>query len=271
MKRRHFLQHAGLAAVSVPAVITSASETPRPTECDSRTKRVRITSSHSWLAQALGARLREKYSVSLTSPGNLEASSLPFTQSPLDHDEATRALVRGIDAIVHVAQPLTGASEGERIDYRTRATYNLLRAAVDEGVEAVVYLSSLNMLTGYDTDFVVDEEWEPRPTVESGSLSDHLGEFTCREFTRDGKLRVTVLRLGKIVRASEVNGPWDPLWVDEQDVLQAVSLTLAAQLATPKPRLGPWSVFHILSASPQARFSVAKARRVLGYQPQSNG
>lgn len=271
MKRRDFFQRAGLAAVGMPAALASAGEPPRRAEGERPTKRLLLTSAHCGLAHTLAAWLRDKYRVSQTSPVGLDASPLPITQSPLDHGEATRALVRGIDAIVHVAEPPAGATEAERIDYRTRATYNLLRAAMDEGVQAVVYLSSLDVMTGYDADFAVDEDWQPRPAAGSEALSDYLGEFTCREFTREGRLRVSVLRLGKVVRAGEVSGPWDPLWVDEQDVVQAVSLTLAAQLAVPRPRLGSWSVFHILSAAPQARFSVARARRALGYQPQSNG
>jgi hypothetical protein len=271
MKRRHFIQRAGLVAASIPAVAATANETPRPSQPDGRLASVLITSAHHPLAQVLAIGLREKYQVRLTSPADLGAGPLPFIRSPLNHGESCRTLVHGVDAIVHVAEPLAGATEAERTDYRTRATYNLLRAGTEAGVQVVIYLSSLAMMTAYDAEFNVDEDWRPRATVESGALSDYLGEFTCREFTRDGSLHVCVLRLGKVVRAQEVTGPWHPLAVDEQDVVQAVSLALAADLATPKPRLGPWSVFHILSASPQARFSIAKARRMLGYHPQWNG
>lgn len=263
MKRRRFLQQAGLAAVGVPALSSAQAA-----DVASDEKRVLVTSAHSRLAQALAAGLRDKYRVSLTSSVAIGPTPLPFTESRLDYGEATRSLVRGVAAIVHVAEPLPGASEVERIDYRTRSTYNLLRAAVDEGVQAVVYLSSLDMLTQYAPDFTVDEDWQPRPTAEGGTLSDYLGEFTCREFSREGKLRVTVLRLGHVGRAEEAASlPPDQPWVDESDVLQAVSLAVAAQLAAPKPRLGPWSLFHISSGS-QARFPTARAKRVLGYQSQ---
>jgi len=267
MKRRRFLQQAGMAAVGVPVV---ASAQAADTASDA--KRVLITSAHSHLARALAAGLRDKYRVSLTSPTAIGPTPLPFTESRLDYGEATRSLVRGVAAIVHVAWPLPDASVVERIDGGTRSTYNLLRAAADEGVQAVVYLSSLDLLTRYDTGFAVDEDWQPRPTAEGGALSDYLGEFTCREFSREGKLRVTVLRLG------HVEPPWEPAlwpkdqpWVGESDVVQAVSLALAAQLAVPKPRLGPWSVFHISSDESQARFPAARAKRVLGYQSQWKG
>jgi nucleoside-diphosphate-sugar epimerase len=55
---------------------------------------------------------------------------------------------------------------------------------------------------GYNESFEVDEEWRPLPTIASAGLSDHLGEFTCREFSREGKLNVVVLRLGNIMQAA---------------------------------------------------------------------
>ena len=100
--------------------------------------------------------------------------------------------------------------------------------------------------------------WAAEPRV----LAKHLGEFTSREFARDGKVSVVVLRLGKVVRSEEVRDrPFDPLWVDERDVVHAVSLALAS-------RLGRFQVFHIQSDSPKARFAVTRARGALKYRPQ---
>ena len=95
-----------------------------------------------------------------------------------------------------------------------------------------------------------------------GVLAKHLGEYTSREFAREGKTQIVVLRLGKVVRAEEVKDqPLDPLWVEERDVVHAVSGALTA-------RLNSWQIFHIQPASPRARFSVRRAKAALGYQPQ---
>lgn len=127
------------------------------------------------------------------------------------------------------------------------------------------------MMVGHGEAFEVDEDWTPVPS-DSAGLAEHLGEYVCREFARGGKLSASVLRLGKVVRQEDCAGqPFDPLWVDERDVAQAVSLVLGAQVAAASPRLGEWSIFHILSGSPRARFSIKRAKRVLGYQPQFLG
>jgi len=222
-----------------------------------------ITSAASPLTAALADTLRSEHSVRLT-----ERTPLPnvagFALSPLGPDLSTNLLVRDMNAIIHVAEPLPTDNEFQQIDYLTRCTYNLCMAAAAEGVKRLVYLSTLELMTAYDPNYLVTERWKPQPPTHAPTLAKHLGEYTCREFAREHKLNVVVLRLGKVVRAETVAGqPVDPLWVDERDVAQAVSLALTAEL----PR---WSVFHIGADSPESRFSVAAAKRSLNYVPSYN-
>ena len=220
-----------------------------------------ITSAASPLAQLLAGALQTNNSVRLT-----ERAPTPklanFAVSALGHDLSTNLLVRGLDAIIHVAEPLPGESAGEQIDHLTRCTYNLCMAAEAEGVQRLVLLSTLDLMTAYDPNFAVTERWRPQPTVEAPILGKHLAEAVCREFARGHRLSVVVLRLGQVVQADQVAGaPVNPLWVDEHDVAQAVEQTLTAEV-------GPWTVLHIEHEGPQARFSIANAKRVLGFAPE---
>lgn len=222
-----------------------------------------ITSAACPLAQALANALKDEHRVRLTERVLVETDH-EFAQCALGHDAATNLLVRGMDAIVHVAEPLPHENENEQIDDLTRCTYNLLYAASQEGVPRAVFLSTLEVMARYDANLIVGEHWRPLPTTEPRVLSKHLGEFTCREFAREHKISIVVLRLGKVVKADDVKDqPFDPLWVDERDVAHAVSCALTANTGT-------WSIFHIQHDSPRARFSVAHAKRVLGYSPQVN-
>lgn len=219
-----------------------------------------ITSAASPLAQTLVAALRPEHWLRLTETAQVEVEG-EFVCSPLEHDFSTNLLVRGMEAIIHVAEPLPGATEEQQLDYLTRGTYNLLWAAATEGVQRVVYLSSLALMSRHDENFIVTERWRPRLTAEPGPLSKYLGEFVCREFAREHKLEVVVLRLGQVVPAeTAAHQPFNSMAVAEQDVIQAVSHALNANV-------GPWSVFHIQADSPGARFPVAKAKKTLGYNP----
>jgi hypothetical protein len=56
-------------------------------------------------------------------------------------------------------------------------------------------------------------------------LARHLGEFVCREFAREGKINITILRLGKVsqdtissavAQAITSNQPWQIIHLEEE-------------------------------------------------------
>jgi hypothetical protein len=256
MNRRRFLQGTGLAGATAPSAATQTAARPKP---------ILITCGGARLAQSLAAGLQATYPIRLTERAPVRTDH-EFVECALGHDSATQAAVRGAEAIVHVAEPRPQETPGEQIDFLTRCTYNLLWAAAEESVPRVVLLSTLDLMTAYDPDFTVSETWRTRPPAEPNALGKHLAEFTCREFAREGRISIVVLRLGKVVREEEVRGqPFDPLWVEERDVAHAVSCALAAGLTA---KLGRWQIFHIQPDSPRSRFAVNRAKQALGYQPK---
>ena len=129
-----------------------------------------ITSAAAPLAQTLAQGLAADHAVRLTE--RRAAPGLPdVAVSPLGPDLSTNLLVRGMDAIVHVAAPLPEDGELEQIDYLTRCTYNLCVAAAAEGVPQLVYLSTLDLMSAYDENFTVTESWRPQPTTDAPLLA----------------------------------------------------------------------------------------------------
>ena len=276
MKRRDFLQQAGLVGMGSSTILAAdGNTTVRAAEqqIDEESKEepitsVLITSTHSRVGQAVVSELDGQFRLRLTAPVDAFANH-PFIPSDLGHDESTNELVRGMDAIVHVAEPPLNSDQSARIDYQTRCTYNLLLAAATEGVRKVIYLSSLEVMMGYDDDFEVTEVWRPLISSNPGMLSNYLGEFTCREFAHELKMPIIVLRLGKVVRADEVKDkPFDPMWVDERDVAHAVSKALDLWPTDDSQNRSQWTIFHIQSGSPRDAFISQKAESQLGYTPQ---
>jgi nucleoside-diphosphate-sugar epimerase len=276
MKRRRFLKQAGwlvaggAGAAAGRSVLAQPPAHAGPVEAESepRPAGVLVTSAESSLAQWLADELAAGYRLRLTGQSTTQ-TQYEFVPGVPDDGARAAEMVRGMDCIVHVAEPPADATDSEQIDHRTRLTYNLLQAAQQEQVRLVVYLSSIKLLAGYPQALAPAEDWRPLPGGDAELLSHYLGEFTCREFAREGKLRVVVLRLGTVIRAEEVQGrSFDPLWVDRRDVAQAVRGALEAGLAGESPALPAWSVFHILSDSPRARFSVTSAKRLIGYRPR---
>lgn len=175
--------------------------------------------------------------------------------SPLGHDLSTNLLVRGVDVVIHCAEPLPDETPESYLDYCTRCTYNLLMAASQEGVKRVIYLSTLALMTPYPADYVVTEQWQPLPTTDPLVLGKHLGESVCREFAREFKVPVLALRLG-----SPSDGADSETALVDDDLAHAIARALEAEA----PR---WAVVHVQSEFDGARFPVGDAKRLLGFVP----
>ncbi len=226
-----------------------------------------ITSAGSELARNITVALAADHTLRLTELYPVDNVEGTFVQSELGHDESTNELVRGIDTIIHIAEIpprlLAKADQPDNyaIDYQTRCTYNLLMAASEEGVKHAIYASTLRLFEQHGEDWTVTESWRPRPSIDSFVLSKHLGEFTCREFGREGKLNVTCLRLGNLIRAdAAATAEADPMWLEMNDAVSAFQGALESS--------APWRIFHIQSEFLGSRFSIGKAKGHLKFDPQ---
>lgn len=260
MKRRTFLQQAGAVLTGTTVAAAAEGEQPHPKGKTQQTQRptVVLTSPESRLGKALAAALGKQY-------------TLRLADGPLFRDEngALERLLEDVDAIVHLSQPADAERASDLLDRRGRGTYDLLTVAAAKGVGLVVYLSSLEIMAGYDPSFQVAEDWRPVPTPQPEQLSHYLAECACREFARERKLRAIVLRLGEVVPVEALHAnPAEPPWVAQTDAVAAVRLALETQLGESGAAMPSWNVLHIAADVPGGRFPVARAKRMLGYQPQ---
>ncbi|RKU10399.1 hypothetical protein C6503_20010 [Candidatus Poribacteria bacterium] len=229
--------------------------------------KILITSAGSELARNVASVLKEEHTLRLTELYPIENADGTFVQSGLGHDESTNELVRDTDVIIHIAEtPPDLLAEAEQpdnfaIDYQTRCTYNLLMAASAEGVKHAIYASTLRLFEQHGEDWTVTESWRPRPSVDSFVLSKHLGEFTCREFGREGKINVTCLRLGNLITTdAAATAEYDSMWLEMNDAVAAFQGALESS--------APWRIFHIQSEFTGSRFSIGKAKGHLKFEPQ---
>ena len=209
--------------------------------------KILITFASSHLSLELAKSLSSSHAIQLTDRNEV-STDLEFVRSDLDHGASTNELVRGMDAIVHSGEVDPAASASDQLDYQMRCTYNLLWAAAEEGVGRFIYLSSLRLMDGYDPDLAVTERWRPLPTPEVPVLCYHLGEMVCREFARERKINVVILRLGDITPGSTASSSTSPSALFMDDAADAVEKALGAEHS------GWLDIYHIQSAVPNARY-----------------
>jgi UDP-glucose 4-epimerase len=213
----------------------------------------------------------------------------------------------GLDAVVHLAAvPAPGlTTNGATFTNNITATYNVFAAARRAGIRSVVWASSETVLgLPFDTPppyIPVDEEYHPRPES-TYSLVKTLEEEMARQFCRwEPELTMVGLRFSNVMDEADYAAfpgfDADPqlrrwnLWgyIDGRDGAQAVRRALEYCARGP----GGVEVFVIANADtvmsrPSAELaaevypgvplrpdlaehetllSIAKARRVLGYEP----
>ena len=212
---------------------------------------------------------------------------------------------QGVDAVVHLgAVPAPGMVPGaELFRNNTISTYNVFAAARQLGVRNVVWASSETVLgLPFDTPppyVPIDEEYPPRPES-AYSLSKVMGEEMARQFCRwDPQLKIIGLRFSNVMLTSDyaefpgfdqdpARRKWN-LWsyIDARDGAQAVRKALEAPLtgaevfiiaspdtvlSRPITELGaefyPGVPWHRELGPHESAFSIDKARRLLGYDPQ---
>jgi nucleoside-diphosphate-sugar epimerase len=211
----------------------------------------------------------------------------------------------GVEAVVHLAAvPAPGRAPGsELFRNNTVSTYNIFAAARHLGIRNIVSASSetvLGLPFNVPPPYVpVDEEYPPRPES-SYALSKAIGEEMARHFCRwDPEAKIISLRFSNVMLVSDYaefpsfeDNPsrrkWN-LWsyIDARDAAQAVRKAIEAPLkgtevfiianadtvmTTPITQLMaqfypdvPWR----REVGPlDSMFSIDKARRMLGYEPQ---
>ena len=206
--------------------------------------RILMTSASLPLTEELATVLSGNHQMRLTDTKEVPTDR-DFVRSDLDHQPPTNELVRGMDAIVHSGDVDPLVSESEQLDYQMRCTYNLLWAAWEEGVPRLVYLSSLNLMDRYDEGLAVTERWRPAPSADAPMLCYHMGEYVCREFAREFKIKVVCLRLGEVTPSGSSAPSPSALYMD--DAIDAVEKALTFEATG-------WDIFHIQSAVPNARY-----------------
>lgn len=211
----------------------------------------------------------------------------------------------GLDAVVHLAAiPAPGlVPDAATFENNMLATYNVLQAARRAGIKRIVTASSETVLgLPFETPppyIPVDEEYDTRPES-TYSLTKHLEEELARKLVRwDAELSITALRFSNVMEPDDYEAfpgfqddptirKWN-LWsyIDARDGAQAVLRAL--ELARPG-----FDVFIIAAADSvmersnaslvaevfpgveirgelgkhDSMLSIAKARRVLSYEPQ---
>jgi nucleoside-diphosphate-sugar epimerase len=183
-----------------------------------------------------------------------------------DYDQVLEAL-GGMDAATNctVVRPHPVLA----FHVNTLGAYHVMKAAVAQGIRRVVHTGPLLVLAdqpgGYAWDFGVPDEAPPRPGNWIYLHSKYLGQEIVRLFAERYQLEAPTLLFCNFVnpevpRRRNGVGPFTVSWADA-----GAALRCALEVES-LPR--PFEPLHVLADLPHAKYSNARAKQLLGWQPQ---
>jgi len=261
---------------------------------------VLVTGAAGYIATYLLPAFRERYDLRLVDVRPTDGKGRPIEGiqirdvSDPQRLDASRDLFRGVDAVVHLAflRP-RGPSPIDRY-FAERGNVDMAFAiyqlALEEGVRRVVVASSNHAADFYEgplrakrLDLVSPSA--PRPLSDNyygwaKEAYEHLG-FVYASGTLGRALEVVQIRIGAprdLAISTFVDERHDDpvtldrdlgMWVSPRDLAQLFVRSIEAPSIADEHGV-PFQVFYGISGNTRSRWSLANARRVIGYAPLDN-
>ncbi|WJM08811.1 NAD(P)-dependent oxidoreductase [Paenibacillus sp. PK1-4R] len=225
-------------------------------------------------AGKIGRDLSEAYHLRLT---DLNIDRL-HTYQETDHEimtldvtdpEACQHACEGMDVVVHLAgdpSPNAGFYES-LLDINIKGTFNVFRAAKDQGVQRVILASSAQTIEGYPIDAQVYPDMPTHPRNLYG-VSKCFGESLASYFAYTEGLQSVAIRIG----AYDDFQPDGPA-LEARDMSAYISPADLCDLmfkAITATNLEPFTILHGISNNRFKRLNLETTQKQVGYAPKSD-
>lgn len=257
--------------------------------------KVVVTGAAGYVASQLLPAFRERYDLVLldnrdrTRDGALVEGVTITDLSEFDR-EAYRRFFSGADAIVHLAfnyKPGRSMNDGDYYSERSNLdlAYHVYQTALDEGVRRVVVASSNHAADWYEHLLrqrkmeMLDVTWPPLSDNYYGwakACYEHLG-FLFATGSKGRTLEVVQVRIGAPRQIPAANAGKDltsykrnlGAYISPRDLQQLFVKSIETPDITNEHGV-PFQVFYGVSNNARAFWSIANARKVIGYAPQDD-
>jgi len=249
------------------------------------------------MAGLILADLQERYDVVALDVRSTDDNGNPIPNihivDVLNQDRsAYRAHFRGADAVLHFGFVRTADQSDVDTYFRNemqniQMAYNVYQAAWEENVRRVVMVSS-NHAADYYEPLILDGKWDfvnPNDRALSDNfygwakeVYEHLGFVFAVGKINGRPLENVQIRIGGPRETDVANAPLGDLrrmrralavYLSQRDMAQLFIKSI--ETADIRDQFGvPFQIFYGISDNPHAFWSIANARKIIGYAPQDN-
>ena len=228
-------------------------------------RRVLITGAAGGVGSHLARELDAEYELVLHDRSAEHAPpGTDFRTAELGAYEEVRALMDGVDTVVHLAGASSPESGWEAVlEANLIGVRNVLEAARDAGVRRVVLASSNHVMGMYDRYELWPVYPDQLPRADSlYGVSKVFGESLGRFYHDEHGLDVITLRIGWFAEdpLTATEDVLRAMWLSPGDCTRVVRRAIEAQV-----RFG---IYYAISDNPNRRWAMTNTSLELGYRPQ---
>ena len=229
--------------------------------------KVLVLGAGGFLGPHVVAALEQEYELRATDIKPMDSPHETLVVDAADLDQVRRA-AKGTEAIVNCS--VSRHDRCAAFGVNMVGTYNALRTAVELGHERFINTGPLFTLAGpfYRAfDFGISESVPAHSGTGLYALSKAAGQEICRVFAENHPIHVMTMIFSsfKEPEPASPNDSLGPLAITFRDAAQAVKKALVVDLAGLPSRC---EAFFVTADLPHGRYSNAKAKRLLGFEPQ---
>ncbi|GAB6988562.1 NAD-dependent epimerase/dehydratase family protein [Paenibacillus pini] len=182
--------------------------------------------------------------------------------------EACQKACEHMDLVIHLAgdpSPDAGFYES-LLENNIKGTYNIFRAAKDQGVQRVIFASSAQTIEGYPIDAQIYSNMPTRPRNLYG-VSKCFGESVASYFAYSEGLQTIALRIGAyddfIPGGDQMTARDMSAYISPSDLCDLISKAITTE------DLPPLTILHAISNNRFKRLNLEESKERVGYDPKS--
>ena len=165
-------------------------------------------------------------------------------------NEITEKNISKADCLI-ILSSLENCSSTEEFNLKIQGIYNTLALSVEQGVNKVIMISSLELLD-YKESYTVTENWKPKPKSDLFNLSVNLSEKVFKEFGRTFSFQKILLRVGFPISDKDNIDNKFKCFTKKEDFISCISRILKINFKN------HFEIFHLQSDSENQRYLTSK-------------
>ena len=169
-------------------------------------------------------------------------------------NEITEKNISKADCLI-ILSSLENCSSTEEFNLKIQGIYNTLALSVEQGINKVIMISSLELLD-YKESYTVTENWKPKPKSDLFNLSVNLSEIVFKEFGRTFSFQKILLRIGFPIGNKENIDYKFNCFTKKEDFISCISKILDINFKN------HFEIFHLQSDSENQRYLTSKVNEL---------